>query len=241
MEMSNQQPKKRSLLKRIWGRLCTFRFIKKKLSTKNLDKLCKEFATDRRVLVVHSEDVNYKPYFPNAFTVTKRRSKPADLHVDLYYTELSKIESESYEVIMCTGLLEHIPEPQRLIDDLRRILIPGGELIISASAVFSFHECPDDFFHFTPFSFKLLFKDWTKIKMLRGSSQPFDTISILMQRIILQTKTFPVIRPIVELLCVILPLFDRLIYAQYDNFGHMEDDRKIDSMLPSNMQAVIVK
>lgn len=232
---------KRSLPSRIWNRLCTFRFIKHKISTANIDKLCAEFATDKRTLVVHSEDVNHRPYFPNAYTVTKRESKKADMHVDLYYEDLSKIPDESYEVILCTGLLEHIPEPKRIIADFKRILKPGGELIIGASAVFSFHECPNDFYHFTPFSFKLLFKDWGHIKMLRGSSQPFETIAILLQRILLQSKTFPLIRPFIELLIVILPLFDRLIYKQYDNFGHMTEDREIDSMLPSNMHAVIVK
>ncbi len=225
----------------LWRKLSGYSFLKTKLSTKNLVKLCKEFATDKPTLVVHSEDVDYKPYFPNGFAVTKRKNKPADMHVDLYYTELSKIESESYDVIFCTGLLEHLPDPQRLIDDLHRILKPGGRLIISASAVFSFHECPDDFFHFTPFSFKMMFKDFSEIEMIRGSSQPFDTLSILLQRVLLQCDIFPLVRPLLELLCLILPLFDKLIIEQYDNYGHKYADRKIDSMLPSNMQACVIK
>jgi ubiquinone/menaquinone biosynthesis C-methylase UbiE len=192
-------------------------------------------------LVVHSEDVDYKPYFPNAFTVTKRQDLPADLHADLYYEVLKEIESESYEVILCTGLLEHIPNPQRIIDDFYRILKPGGRIIIGASAVFSFHECPNDFYHFTPFSFKLLFKNWDRFEMLRGSSQPFKTISILLQRILIQCDTFPFIRPPIELLVFILPWFDKLIYAQYDNYGPRSDDHLIDSMLPSNMHAVVIK
>lgn len=225
----------------LWRKMSRYSFLKKKLSTKNLVKLCREFATDKMTLVVHSEDVDYKPYFPNAYAVTKRRDKPADLHVDLYYKELSKIPDESYEVIFCTGLLEHIPEPQGLIDDLHRILKPGGKLILSASAVFSFHECPDDFFHFTPYSFRLLFKKFSKIEMIRGSSQPFDTLSILLQRVLIQCDIFPPLRPILEIVCLILPFFDRLVIAQYDNYGHRNEDRRIDSMLPSNMQACVVK
>ncbi|HRK98019.1 MAG TPA: methyltransferase domain-containing protein [Alphaproteobacteria bacterium] len=225
----------------IWRKMSRYSFIKHKLSTKNIVKLCKEYATDKPTLVVHSEDVNYKPYFPNGFAVTKRKEKPADMHVDLYYKELSKIPDESYEVIFCTGLLEHIPEPQGLINDFHRILKPGGKLIIGASAVFSFHECPNDFFHFTPFSFKLLFKDFSEIEMLRGSSQPFDTLSILLQRVLIQSDIFPPFRPMLELLCLILPIFDRFVIAQYDNFGHRFEDRRIDSMLPSNMHACIVK
>ena len=225
----------------IWKKMSRYSFRKKKLSTRNLERLCRENASDKLTLVVHSEDVDYQPYFPNAFAVTKRKEKPADMHVDLYYRELSKIESKSYEVIVCTGLLEHLPDPQHHIDDLYRILKPGGKLIISASAVFSFHECPNDFFHFTPFSFRMMFERWDRIEMLRGASQPFETIAILLQRILLQCEIFPPLRPVVELMCSIIPVFDRLVISQYDIVGDRSDNRKIDSMLPSNMQAVVIK
>ena len=218
-----------------------YSFRKKKISTRNLDRLCQENATDKQTLVVHSEDVDYKSYFPNAFAVTKRKNMPADMHVDLYYEELSNIKSESYEVILCTGLLEHVPDPHRLVNDLRRILKPEGKLVISASAVFSFHECPNDFYHFTPFSFQLLFEDWEKIEMMRGASQPFETIAILLQRILLQCEIFPPLRPIIEIACSILPYFDRLIISQYDTVGDRSEGRRIDSMLPSNIQAVVLK
>jgi SAM-dependent methyltransferase len=216
-------------------------FLRGKLSTRNLDRLCRENATDKLTLVVHSEDVKYKPFFPNAFTVTKRLKKPADLHVGLYYEELSTIASASYEVIVCTGLLEHIPDPQRLVDELYRILTPGGRLIISASAVFSFHEGPNNFFHFTPFGFKVLFKNWSGFDSLRGSSQPFETIGILMQRILMQSWVAPPIRPIAELLALTIPFLDRFVGKQYDSAWEQSTDHEIDSMLPSNIQAVVIK
>lgn len=225
----------------LWDKMCHYRFIRHKISTKNIRKLCEENATDKMTLVVHSEDVDYKPYFPNAYAVTKRPDRPADMHVDLYYHDLARIPDESYEVILCTGLLEHIPDPQRLIDDLYRILKPSGRLIISASSAFSVHEGPNDFFHFTQFSFRLLFGKWSKIEMLRGSCQPFETIAILLQRILIQCKTFPFYRPFIELLVLILPLLDKGIYKQYDYYGPREKEHEIDSMLPSNMQAVVVK
>lgn len=239
--MADSYNEKRNQLGRIWNKLCRFRFIRRKLSTKNLVRLCEETATHKKTLVVHSEDVDYQPYFPNSFSVTKRKDKPADMHVDLYYTELNEIDRESYEVIFCTGLLEHIPDPQRIVDDFNRILKPGGELIVSASAVFSFHEGPNNFYHFTPYGFQLLFKDWTKIKMLRGASQPFETIAILMQRILIQAKMFPLIRPIVELLCLIIPVFDYFVQVQYDTAGKEGKEHEIDSMLPSNVQAIVIK
>lgn len=232
---------KRTRRKGWWGELSRRRSRKAKLSRRNLDRLCRETATDKRTLVVHSEDVDHAPYFPNALTVTKRADKPADLHVDLFYRELDQIASESYEVILCTGLLEHVPDPQRLIDEFRRILKPGGKLIISASAAFSIHEGPHDYFHFTPFSFRLLFSNWSRIELLRGSSQPFETIAILIQRIMIQCEVSPVARLLIESTYPIFPLLDRLIIRQYDKAGRRSPEHEIDSMLPSNMQAVVVK
>lgn len=230
-----------SLAARIKRRLYRFSFTRSKLSTRNLDRLCRDFASTERTLVVHSEDVDHTPYFPNAFTVTKRPDVPADMHVDLYYRDLSKIESESYQVVLCTGLIEHLPDPQRLVDELRRILKPGGKLILSGSAVFSFHECPDNYFHFTPYGMRLLLKDFSQIEMVRGASQPFETIGILIQRIHLQCDIFPLARPFIELLFHTVRVLDFFVVRQYDT-RHVRDERtETDSMLPSNIQAAAVK
>lgn len=235
-DSSNQRPDRG-----FWHRLSHRSFRKRKITTKNLKRLCAEHKTEEKTLVVHSEDVDYRPYFPNAYTVTKRQSVPADLHVDLYYRALSNIESESYSVILCTGLLEHIPDPQRLIDELRRILRPGGKLIISASGVFSIHEGPNDFYHFTPFSFKLLFAQWDRIEVLRGSCGPFETIAILIQRTLMQCQISPPVRLLVEPLVGLLPMLDSFVAVQYDTAGRRTPEHRIDSMLPSNIQAVVVK
>ena len=224
-----------------WQKASRYRFLKKKLSTKNLERLCKKNSSNKKTLVVHSEDIDYKPYFPNSFAVTKRPDKPADLHVDLYYENLDQITDESFELILCTGLLEHVPNPQKLIDNLKRILKPSGRLIISASAVFSFHEGPDNFFHFTPYSFKILFKDWSKIEYMNGSCGPFETISILIQRALMQCDIFPPLRPILEIFSLLFLLFDKCVFRQYRRVGERKKEDIIDSMMPSNIQAVIIK
>lgn len=230
-----------SLSQRINNRLYRFNLTPFKLSTRNLKRLCRETGTDELTLVVHSEDVEHDADFPNAFTVTKRLDVPADMHVDLFYRDLNRIPSESYPVILCTGLLEHIPDPQRIIDEFKRILQPDGKLIISASSVFSFHECPENFFHFTPYGFKLLFKDWQRFDMLRGACPPFETVAILLQRINLQCDIFPPVRILVELLFHSIKWLDFFVVRQYDTRQFKNEASLTDSMLPSNIQAVVVK
>jgi SAM-dependent methyltransferase len=230
-----------SRLRARWRNARRYAAFPAKLSTRNLHRLCREHATERPCLVIHSEDVPYEQYFPNAYTVTKRRDVAADLHVDRYYRELDGIASESYDLLLCTGLLEHVPDPQRLIDEFRRILRPRGRAVVSASAVFSFHECPDDYFRFTPFSFRLLFRDWAGFEVLRGSSGPFETIGILLQRILMQCEISPPVRPAVELLARGMGRLDRFVGAQFCTIQHSGESARIDSMLPSNLQAVVVK
>jgi SAM-dependent methyltransferase len=239
---SIMQKNKRTFWDKIYSRLFRgFIFSKKKLSTRNLDRLCREYASTKKSLIIHSEDVDYRPYFPNAYTVTKRADHNPDLICDLYYTDLCKIPDESYEIVVCTGLLEHIPQPSDLIADLHRILTPGGKLVISASAVFSFHECPDNFFHFTPYGFRLLFKDWGHFEMLRGASQPFETIGILLQRILMQCEVNPIARFPVEVLSRSIRFLDFFIVRQFDTVKFSNKQSQTDSMLPSNIQACVVK
>jgi len=209
--------------------------IKGKLSTKNLRRLCENNKTDEEVLVIHSEDVPHEDYFPNAFTVTKRKNKEADLHVDLFYRDIANLEKGKYRTIICTGLLEHVPDPQRLIDDIHELLPPGGKLVLSASSVFSIHEGPNDYFHFTPFGIHELMENWSMVEVY-GSSQPFETLGILMQRILLQCEIrSKAIKVLISILARQIYRLDKYISAQYYTRSPKSNETRIDSMLPSNV------
>lgn len=105
--------------------------------------------------MVHSVDIDRTRHFPNSFTITSRRSQQADAHTNASYDALSEVADHSYDVVACTGLLEHVPEPGRLIGELHRILRPGGRQIVTGSAVFPFHGAPDNYFHFTSYGFAI--------------------------------------------------------------------------------------
>jgi SAM-dependent methyltransferase len=226
--------------RRLWDRCCRFSFSKRRISRRSLDRFCREMATTTRTLIVHSTDVDHRRLFPNAFVVSKSAAG-ADLLTDRYFRGLSQIESESFGLILCTGLLEHIPDPQRLIDEFHRILTPGGRLIVSASAVFPFHGGQDNFFHFTINGFRLLFQRWERFDVLRGSSRPFGTIAILLQRINMQCDVFPPVRPLIEILYHVLPSLDVFVLREYDSVGRREDHILADSFMPAALHAVVVK
>jgi SAM-dependent methyltransferase len=224
----------------IWTRLSRFSFGRERISRKRLDAFLRDLASDEYTLVVHSTDAAHASWFPNSFVVS-RQDPRANLHTDPHFHDLELIGDGSFDVILCTGLLEHIPDPDRLIAQFRRILRPGGRLIISASAVFPFHGAPDNYFHFTANGFRLLFREWTRFAVLRGSSRPFETIAVLLQRINLQCDVFPPVRPLIEIACRIVPLLDVFVLRQYDSVGRRDELGPTDAFMPATLHAVVIR
>jgi SAM-dependent methyltransferase len=214
---------------------------RQRISRRSLVRFCAEMSTEEPTLVLHSRDVDHERFFPNSVVISKPRDATPDIHTTPYLQELGALSAESFPVILCTGLIEHVPEPERLIRELHRILAPGGRLILAGSAVFSFHGAPYNFFHFTPSGFRVLFSRWSRFEVLRGSSQPFETIAILLQRINLQCDVFPPVRPLIELLYHLLPRMDAFVLRQYDSVSQRKEEHRMESFMPAALHAVVIK
>jgi SAM-dependent methyltransferase len=224
-----------SRLGRMWQDPRRSYYKRRKLSYSDLREFGKQFATQDRTLIVYIE-FPYDDLLPNADVLPHFSS-----NCERYFSLLSEIPDESYSTVVATGLLEHMREPQRLLEECFRILTKGGKLYVSASAVFSIHRGPEDFFHVTHFGMKELLKgrEWSAVD-IRGSCGPFKSCGILLQRILLQCETSFWIRPFVEMLAHLLPKLDRFIVKQYSDRSDLEEKR-IDSMAPSNIQLIATK
>jgi SAM-dependent methyltransferase len=51
----------------------------------------------------------------------------------------------SFDVVLCTEVLEHVPRPIETLQELSRILVPGGVLLLTAPLASGLHQQP---FHF---------------------------------------------------------------------------------------------
>jgi SAM-dependent methyltransferase len=56
-----------------------------------------------------------------------------------------------FDTVLCSEVLEHVPEPSRLFEQAARVLKPGGMLILSTPQVWGLHEEPFDFYRFTKY------------------------------------------------------------------------------------------
>lgn len=229
------------LARSLWSRASRFSFGRRRISRRSLVRFCHEAASDERTLVVHSRDVEHARFFPNSVVLSKERDAEPDPRTIPYLRELGEIGDDSFPVVLCTGLLEHVSDPARLVREIHRVVVPGGRLIVTGSAVFSFHGSPYSFFHFTPGGFRLLFDDWSRFHVLRGSSGPFETIAILLERILIQCAVFPLARPVIELIARLLPRLDALVLGQYDGLDHRSEGARTDAFMPAALHAVVVK
>ena len=67
---------------------------------------------------------------------------------------------ESFDVVVCTEVLEHVEELNITIQELRRVLKKGGLMFITMPFIWAEHEKPYDFRRFTSFGIKKVFTDY---------------------------------------------------------------------------------
>jgi len=77
-----------------------------------------------------------------------------DLYWDGYTIPLA---DETVETVLLTEVLEHCPEPDKVLSEVKRVLRPGGRIIFSVPFIWYLHEVPWDFYRYTPLAMQRLF------------------------------------------------------------------------------------
>lgn len=78
----------------------------------------------------------------------------ADIISDL--NQPLQIDSQQADTVISFSVLEHLNEPQVMLESAYNLLKPGGKLIIQVPFQWRVHEAPHDYYRFTPFGLKHL-------------------------------------------------------------------------------------
>lgn len=74
--------------------------------------------------------------------------------------------AQSFQVVVCTEMLEHDPAFWKSIPEMLRVLKPNGHLLLTTRGIgFPYHEYPGDYWRFTPDSMHLLLEDWEDVEV----------------------------------------------------------------------------
>ena len=75
---------------------------------------------------------------------------PHGQHDMVFDGQTIPLPDHSVDTAMATEVLEHCPEPTRLLREIRRVLKPDGLLFITVPFFWPLHEVPYDFYRYTP-------------------------------------------------------------------------------------------
>jgi len=100
----------------------------------------------------------YQPLFPGKRYVKQdmRDFDPSCIDIICDISDMKPIASESIGLVLNLESLEHLPYPQKAIDEIHRVLRPMGLLIMTTVMHFKIHRAPKDYWRFTPDGIELL-------------------------------------------------------------------------------------
>jgi SAM-dependent methyltransferase len=78
------------------------------------------------------------------------------------------VADASYDLVLCTQVLEHLPDPAAAIAELRRIVRPEGCVLVSTHGAFPYHPSPVDLWRWTRPGLDKLFRDngeWSSVEV----------------------------------------------------------------------------
>lgn len=99
-----------------------------------------------------------RPMFGNKFFVG------TDMREGLGVDKIENVErlsfgNGSFGTVICLDTLEHVENIEKAMQEMKRVLEPGGALVISSVFSFPIHDYPNDYWRFTPECFRMLLKD----------------------------------------------------------------------------------
>ncbi|HEX9608932.1 MAG TPA: methyltransferase domain-containing protein [Candidatus Paceibacterota bacterium] len=208
----------------------------KKITRKNLELFLARHATEKRVLDIGAGGSSYHRFFPNRVAIDVDPARKPDVVADAH--ELP-FEDNEFEIVLCTEVLEHLKEPRVAIGEMNRVLKRGGTLILTTRFVYPIHDAPNDFWRFTKYGLRELFKEWDIIE-LKAETRMFSTIGVLLQRMAFQSKLK--FNKLVKLkLFFLAHIFDHLNFFIREEYGDIKKSMPETDIMPSGYYLIAKK
>ena len=149
--------------------------LSKNASRKNLKKFInlsieKELNKnkDTNVLNIGSggelEDL-IKNNFQNVFSIDIDEKRNPDQLLDICDENFEKKIKINPSLVCCFEVLEHTKSPEKAVKNIFSIMSKDDYFLVSVPFNFHIHDEPNDFYRFTFYGLKMLFKDFSKVEI----------------------------------------------------------------------------
>lgn len=132
--------------------------------TKERDRLFNEFidsSSNLKCLQIGVKEDFGAKYGSNWVSVDKFDQREfIDFHYDIHDL---KFEDESFDTVACISILEHIEYPQKAIEELHRVLRPGGKIWVQLPFNYPYHSGPNDYWRVSPDGLRIWMNSFEEI------------------------------------------------------------------------------
>ena len=135
-------------------------------------ELARQHGTRPRLLDVGCGVKPYEPFFAGVvaeYVGVDVANPAAELEGTV---EEIPVPDGSFELVLCTQTLEHVEDPARAVRELRRVVAPGGRVLVSTHGVQVYHPNPVDYWRWTHAGLERLFREnafWSTVTVTPGS------------------------------------------------------------------------
>lgn len=164
------------------------------------------------------------------------RESRADIFADAMQIPLA---DNSVDTVLCTEVLEHLPNPEKAIAEITRVLKPNGVVITTAPFFYPIHDALD-FFRYTHDGIATLMKqNGLDVELVKPLSGTGVTLALLFNLYWFDTGfmwtkwLYPfgvILRPILLLLCFVVNvlggILEVILPSQQMSFNHLTIARK---------------
>jgi SAM-dependent methyltransferase len=99
----------------------------------------------------------FQPWYePLSKWSTAVDAAPSDSLSALSLVTAVPFRSRSFDTVICTSVLEHVEEVETAMEEVARVMKPGGRLLISVPFLYPTHEAPYDFWRTTHYGLRSL-------------------------------------------------------------------------------------
>jgi SAM-dependent methyltransferase len=179
----------------------------------------------------------YRAYFPNVRYTRADVSFPGDPALDYTISPDGTIQApnSSFDIILSTQVVEHVPDVRAYFEECFRLLRPAGKLICTTHGYFPDHGCPEDYRRWTADGLRLEIEDagfevTRVLKLTAGSRAFFSVLDYTHSK--LNVPASSLVGLSLLLFSRVFRLFRPSFYSQLDRFANGE--RIVDSREPGH-------
>lgn len=150
---------------------------------RNLEEFA-EGMVGKRILEIGSgrQDLGHDAFSVRDLFDSKNEFVQSDV-VPEYGHELVDVRAigleDTFDVILCLCVLEHVFEVEDAVASMHRALVPGGTLVVSVPHLYPYHDEPTDYWRFTEHALRQLLEPFESVEIkVRGfHKMPFGLLA----------------------------------------------------------------